>query len=798
MTATDHQPSDEPPDAATAPLDYYTNAEAWKPSATTTLADLIDAIRSDEFAETVAHVRYLLADGHKADADARKKQLPAVSLSGTVTGRRKNAVAESRFEHSGLLQIDLDAKDNPGWTVAEMREALIDDKRMVAAFVTPSGQGVKGVARIPADASQHKAAFLAAEAHFRTLNLKIDPSCKDPVRLCFVSHDPNAWMREEPNAAMFEPVVLAVVDELDGMDDGDEEDDDDNTDRPAHRSGPASFVSPITGGLVLRANGHRDLDAATVREMLACIPPRPPYHEWLKIASAVWDALGEADGTAALCAWSPEERDGEYAAKFKHKLADVHAATLVMRAKEHGYEPTKQVKQAIKETIKAKTVAAILAESSKRPESQQFAPADVFYDAPAGKYLVKSGKSYFTFNKAGPVSTGIMRHLAPKYKNPSTLQTAVTSAIRNRELDGAVQWAGTIAGHRQGLQTDHNGLPILITSQANPPEPAAGECDTITSILCSAFENMTAFTIFMSWVSTRYRAVRSSVHIPAPMMVLAGEVNSGKSLLAWIVSQILGGRTANPYTAWSGGLLWNDDLVGSELLLVDDCIGSTDIRARRSFGAAFKEAIYPHVVQLRKRNVSALSVRPVWCVMVCCNDTTESLQIIPPLDADLADKVALLHVSPVTLPFDTSTPEGVKKLQGIIRSELPAFCDQLEKWEIPDEFKDRRSGVMAWRDPELADAVEAHSPARRMEDLLEAAIQNHGVWHDLPRDFTAAEIEARLLEHGSTVRDQARSLFSWHGACGSALSKLAKIGSKIVTVGTRDNVRGVRQYRITP
>jgi hypothetical protein len=103
---------------------------------------------------------------------------------------------------------------------------------------------------------------------------------------------------------------------------------------------------------------------------------------------------------------------------------------------------------------------------------------------------------------------------------------------------------------------------------------------------------------------------------------------------------------------------------------------------------------------------------------------------------------------------------------------------------------------MAWRDPELADAVEAHSPARRMEDLLEAAIQNHGVWHDLPRDFTAAEIESRLLEHGSTVRDQARSLFSWHGACGSALSKLAKIGSKIVSVGTRDNLRGVRQYRI--
>ena len=468
MTSTDQQPESEPPDASTAPLDYYANAEAWKPSATTTLADLIDAIRSDEFAETVIEVRQLIAMGAKSTSDALKKKLPAVSLSGTVTGRRKNAVAESRFEHSGLLQIDLDAKDNPGWTVADMREALTADPRMVAAFVTPSGNGMKGVARVPADASQHKAAFLAAEAHFRTLNLKIDPSCKDPVRLCFVSHDQNAWMREEPTTAMFEPVALTLVDEFDGwpVDDDDDEDDNTDTDRPAHRSGPASFVSPTTGGLVLRANGHQPPDAATTAEMLAPIP-RQPYGPWLKIASAVWDGHGEAEGTELLKAWAPEENEGEYAAKYQHRLKDVHFGSLVMMAKEHGYEPSKKAKQAIKETIKAKTVAAILAESAKRPESQQFAPADVFYDAPAGKYLVKSGKSYFTFNKAGPVSTGIMRYLAPKYQNPATLQTAVTSAIRNRELDGAVQWAGEHrrAPARAAIRSQRASDPDHIPSQ---------------------------------------------------------------------------------------------------------------------------------------------------------------------------------------------------------------------------------------------------------------------------------------------------------------------------------------------
>jgi hypothetical protein len=245
-------------------------------------------------------------------------------------------------------------------------------------------------------------------------------------------------------------------------------------------------------------------------------------------------------------------------------------------------------------------------------------------------------------------------------------------------------------------------------------------------------------------------------------------------------------------------MLWNDDLVGSELLLVDDCIGSTEIRARRNFGASFKEAIYPHVVQLRKRNASSVSVRPVWCVLVCCNDTPESLQIIPPLDADLSDKVALLHVTGLRPPVDTSTPEGRKELQAMIRQELPAFAAELLAWETPEDLRDTRSGVKAWRDPALTEAVEAHSPAKRLEAILETALQHRGIWHDIPNDLTAAEIEARLLDPQSPVKEQARGLFTWHGACGSALSRLARAGSEYVEVAKSHPTKRVICYTVTP
>lgn len=765
---------------ASPTFDVYNNAWGKEPSDTTTLQELIAVIRSGNFEEPVAKVRRLLADGKPDEASEAKRALPAVSLSGSVTGRRARAVEEGRFQHSGLLQIDLDAKDNPGKSVAQMRSVLIDDPRMVAVFITPSGNGVKGVARIPAEADTHRSCFLAAEAHFASLGFKIDPACKDPVRLCFVSHDPDALVNDA-SSAMFEPVELCAIDDfgdfVEGLDD----------------SPNATSISE-TGNLVIRA-GRTPTTPANVREMLKAIPPRPPYEEWLKIASAVWDALGEADGTAALLEWSPEETAGEYADKFKHRLKDVTAGTLHHRAKENGYTPDKKTKDATKATTAAKKIAAILEPDGITPSTmQQFRPEDIYYDAPGGKYLVKVGASFFTFSKSSPVATGITRHLAPKFKNFQDLQVAVSSALRNRELDGAVQWVGNIAGHQQGLSTDINGLPILITSEPALPQPEEGTCDTICGLLAGAFENPTAFEVFMGWLATRYRAVRSHVHIPSPMLVLAGEVNSGKSLIAWIASQVMGGRIANPYNSWSGGLPWNDDLVGSEMLLVDDCTASTDIRARRNFGAAFKEAIYPAMVQLRKRHASAIAVRPVWCVMVCCNDTPEALQIIPPLDADLSDKIALLHVTPTEMPVDTSTPDGRLKLQSMIRNEMPAFCAQLEAWEVADELKDNRSGIMAWRDPELAQAVEAHSPAKRLEDILTTAITNLSLWGDLPRDFTANEIQTRLQDPGSPVRKQADELFTWFGACGSALSKLVRTGSHIVEKSSY--VKGTQRYTI--
>ena len=726
-------------------IDFYSSATASTATATTTLTDLIDAIRSDEFAAKIAKLRSTLAAGDDDGYAVAKKDLQAVSISGTATGKRAKAIEEGRFTHSGLLQLDFDAADNIGWTVEEIVEILQAEPRIVAAFVSPSGHGVKGIARIPVCTTrdEHVAAFAAARNHFRAHNLTIDEACKDPVRLMFVSHDPGAWL-DLSRTAVFKPVAAAN----------------------------GTCPKPKKPGIKLKAPRTAFPE-----------PPREGIHAWLM--QAAWHcrfaSMSEQDAAAKLQAYEGTLRRQYQPNEVRDAVRTVYDSPMP--------ESSTDWREA------ADMVAAKAAQGSTM---QSFNPEDIFYDGPSSKYLVKVGSAYMTYSKLSPIITGVTRHLAPDYEEPKDLARAVRDACKSRELDGGVQWHGSIAGHAQGLAMDTNDLPILITSEAKTPRPAPGDALLISEIVSGAFADPTATMVFMSWLAGRYKAVRSHVHIPSPMMVLAGEINSGKSLIAWIVAQTLGGRTANPYASWSGGMLWNDDLVGSELLLVDDCVGSTDIRSRRNFGASFKEAIYPHVIQLRKRNSSSIAVRPVWAVVVCCNDTPESLQIIPPLDNDLADKVALLHVIGVKLPVDTSTPEGKLELQALIRSELPAFAQQLMDWVTPPELHDSRSGVKAWRDPVLTDAVEAHSPARRLEDLLETALTHMGLWGDLPKDLTAADIEGRLKDVHSPVFDQAKQLCSWHGAMGSALAKLARTGSEFVTLSPNTVAGKPPRYWVVP
>ena len=425
-----------------------------------------------------------------------------------------------------------------------------------------------------------------------------------------------------------------------------------------------------------------------------------------------------------------------------------------------------------------------------------FKPETVFFEGTNGKFLVDVGNYFRTYSSKPPVLVGLQRYFQSIDHTIEEAKCASTGAIENITVDNHVEWSGNLAGHKKGLFHSTDGKPMLVLTSPSLALPVRGPAPVITDLIQQALPDQVQRDVFYGWLAGFYRAVRSGTHHPAPMLCLAGKPNSGKSLLAYLVKCVVGGRSANPHTAWSGTLPWNDDLCAAELLLLDDCQGSTDIRTRMNFASNFKASIYAGDITMNKRNTSSMSVRPVWRVMVCCNDTPESLLILPPITSDMTDKIILLQMACITPPVDTSHIEGRERLANLIRAEIPMLLHHLDNFELPAELKDSRSGVCAWRHPELTQAMESLKPENQFEELLAAAFSSY-LWNDLPRVMTASEVVTRLTDRDSIVRDQVRSLTKWSGACGSYLTKLAAAGSSFVGIPTVDKHLKINKYPIS-
>jgi hypothetical protein len=116
------------------------------------------------------------------DKDARnelKMQLPCVLFSGEFKERNTAGL----IRHSGYICLDFDGVDN--------REELAADEFIYACWVSPSGNGVKALVRIPGD--DHYGSYLALEKRYP----KLDRSCKDVSRVCYESYDPDLWVNED-------------------------------------------------------------------------------------------------------------------------------------------------------------------------------------------------------------------------------------------------------------------------------------------------------------------------------------------------------------------------------------------------------------------------------------------------------------------------------------------------------------------------------------------------------------------------------------------------------------------------
>ena len=144
-------------------------------------ADLIlDRVRDGASKDLIKRIR---SEKDKEKTNTLKQQLPAICFSGKFTKRNDNSLSQ----HSGLICLDFDGYKTKRDLLQE-KEKLSKNKYVYAVFISPSGNGLKAVIKIPPIPENHKNYFIGLEKHFNSEYF--DKSCKNVSRVCYESYDP--------------------------------------------------------------------------------------------------------------------------------------------------------------------------------------------------------------------------------------------------------------------------------------------------------------------------------------------------------------------------------------------------------------------------------------------------------------------------------------------------------------------------------------------------------------------------------------------------------------------------------
>ena len=137
--------------------------------------DLVHAIRGEQ---------------NKDKRNEIKRKLPAICWSGTFNNRADAALQD----HSGLICLDFDNYDCVEDLQAD-KEHFSNNPFVYSVFMSPSGNGLKVVLKIPNNAANHRSHFKALQVYFN--NEHFDDKCINESRVCYSSCDADIYVNEE-------------------------------------------------------------------------------------------------------------------------------------------------------------------------------------------------------------------------------------------------------------------------------------------------------------------------------------------------------------------------------------------------------------------------------------------------------------------------------------------------------------------------------------------------------------------------------------------------------------------------
>lgn len=197
----------------------------------------------------------------KEKRNALKRSLPQATISGVFSPTRaKNNLSQ----HSGLICVDIDAKDNPDildWETLKQDLSVLPQIAYCALSVSGKGLFLVIPLRYP---EKHLQQFRQLQIDFREMGIMIDSACSDITRLRCLSYDEHPIINE--NATLYEGVYV---------------------EKPKHKSFPTCFIYE-------GENTSAEV-AVCCRKIQQCgIDITASYDDWLKVGCA-WQPLARVE-----------------------------------------------------------------------------------------------------------------------------------------------------------------------------------------------------------------------------------------------------------------------------------------------------------------------------------------------------------------------------------------------------------------------------------------------------------------------------------------------------------------------
>lgn len=286
-----------------------------------TVEEFCNNIKTGKHKAQIEEIRKYVGVDDKV-VDTLKSKLPCVTMAACGDYRK-----DPNKQFTGWMQCDIDKIGLEAAIAARQSIATNNDPHILAAFISPSGEGLKMIMKIDPNESDANNFKWGTEHLMKNYKLTNDPAVKDVrTRIFFTSYDPDIYINQnelEPvQGAATEIQELAITTVADVV----------------------PIISKPRTPIKFDASATKLNDAPTIagtEAMLTAIAsktPVPEYQDWIRLASGVMTTHGKQQGINLMSRVFPEIQAGEYDKLASCHMEQININTVADIAKRCGYD----------------------------------------------------------------------------------------------------------------------------------------------------------------------------------------------------------------------------------------------------------------------------------------------------------------------------------------------------------------------------------------------------------------------------------------------------------------------------